>query len=61
NQLITRLLQDIQHVHDMAQHDVKEAHNMRIFIQSLHDATYQHRFEYVFFSLQNCSHTLTLG
>ncbi|CAM4779272.1 unnamed protein product [Rotaria magnacalcarata] len=45
NQLITRLLQDIQHVHDMAQHDVKEAHNMRIFIQSLHDATYQHRFD----------------
>lgn len=31
----------------MAQHDAKEAHNMRLFIQSLHDATYQHRFEYV--------------
>ncbi|CAF0971026.1 unnamed protein product [Rotaria sordida] len=44
SQLITRLLQDIQHVHDMSQHDVKEAHNMRLFIQSLHDVTYQHRF-----------------
>ncbi|CAF0744558.1 unnamed protein product [Rotaria sp. Silwood1] len=45
SQLITRLLQDIQHVHDMSQHDVKEAHNMRLFIQSLHDTTYQHRFD----------------
>ncbi|CAF1032693.1 unnamed protein product [Rotaria sordida] len=44
SQLITRLLQDIQHVHDMSQHDVKEVHNMRLFIQSLHDVTYQHRF-----------------
>lgn len=39
---------DVQHVHDIAQHDMKEAHNMRLFIQSLHDANYQHRLEYVF-------------
>ncbi|CAF4344916.1 unnamed protein product [Rotaria sp. Silwood2] len=45
SQLITRLLQDIQHIHDVSKHDVKEAHNMRLFIQSLHDATYQHRFD----------------
>ncbi|CAF0828089.1 unnamed protein product [Adineta steineri] len=45
NQLIARLIQDIQHVHDMAQHDAKEAHNMRLFIQSLHDTTYQHRLD----------------
>jgi hypothetical protein len=36
---------DIQHIHDMAQHDAKDAYNMRLFIQSLHDANYQHRFE----------------
>lgn len=30
----------------MAEHDAKEAHNMRVFIQSLHDAAYEHRLEY---------------
>ncbi|CAF0942884.1 unnamed protein product [Adineta ricciae] len=45
HQIITRLIQDTQQVHDMAQHDAKEAHNMRLFIQSLHDAAYQHRLD----------------
>jgi hypothetical protein len=31
----------------MSENDAKEAYNIRLFIQSLHDATYQHRFEYV--------------
>jgi len=45
NQLITRLIQDIQHVYDMSQNDAKDAYNIRLFIQSLHDANYQHRFD----------------
>jgi 2-phosphoglycerate kinase len=38
---------DIQHIHDMSQNDAKETYNIRLFIQSLHNATYQHRLEYV--------------
>ncbi|UJR33136.1 hypothetical protein I4U23_020593 [Adineta vaga] len=45
SQIITRLIQDTQHVHDVAQHDGKEAHNMRLFIQSLHDTAYEHRLD----------------
>lgn len=38
---------DVQQLHDMADNDAKEAYNIRLFLQSLHDATYQHRTEYV--------------
>jgi hypothetical protein len=38
---------DIQQVRDMAEHDANEANQMRLFIHSLHNAMYQHRFEYV--------------
>jgi hypothetical protein len=31
----------------MAENDAKEAYNIRLYLQSLHDATYQHRLEYV--------------
>lgn len=43
----TMSFRDIQQTRDMAEHDAKEANNMRLFIHSLHDATYQHRLECV--------------
>jgi len=49
NEIFQNLIfRDIQHVHDMGENDAKEAYNIRLFIQSLHDASYQHRFEYIF-------------
>jgi len=46
-EIIFFYFRDIQHVHDMSQNDAKETYNIRLFIQSLHNATYQHRLEYV--------------
>jgi hypothetical protein len=31
----------------MAENDAKETYNIRLYLQSLHDTTYQHRLEYV--------------
>ncbi len=47
NLIIIFNCRDIQHVHDMAENDAKETYNIRLYLQSLHDATYQHRLEYV--------------